>query len=701
MDKRDLTSLQIQFIKGVGPRRAALLKRLGITTVYDALTCFPQRYEDRMNVCSVRQLNAGATCTVLGEVVSAENVTAGRRGRRLLKIFVLTITDGTGLIKAKWFNQPYMKKRFKVGARVVLSGAVKYGYKGAGLEIDNPEYELLGAEGEDDTLVHTARIVPVYGTTEGLSTKQLRTIIHNVVEAHADELGECLPEDIRQRHGLPGITESVRSCHFPPAEADVELLNSWRTPWQRRVLFEELFMLELGLASMKQGKGAEPGIAFQPGGELIEKFLDALPFKLTEAQGRVFQEILSDMKTPHPMHRLMQGDVGSGKTVVALMAAISAVQCGYQAALMAPTEILAAQHYISIHRMVEGLGLDIALLMGSTRDRPLKQIEAGEVDIVVGTHALIQEGVRFKRLGLAIIDEQHRFGVMQRAVLRQKASNPDVLVMTATPIPRTLAMTLYGDLDCSVIDEMPPGRTPVRTRIVMADEKASAYETIRQEVDSGGQVYVVYPIIEESEKTLLRSAELGHEALAKMFAGYRVKLIHGRMKPAEREAVMDGFKGGEIDILVSTTVIEVGVDVPRASLMLIVHAERFGLSQLHQLRGRVGRGLRRSTCLLLAYGPLGDEARRRLDIMVASTDGFAIAEEDLAIRGPGEVMGTRQAGLPDLRVANLVRDAGLLQPARAEAFDLVGRDPLLQSEPVLRAAAEKFWHGRVEIFKTA
>ncbi len=565
--------------------------------------------------------------------------------------------------------------------------------------MENPVYEFIGDS--DDPLVHMGRIVPVYGTTENLSPKQLRGILFNVLQAHGADVQDTVPGEILKRNSLPGLPESIQSAHFPGPDEDLGQLNAWLTDYQRRVSFDEFFMLELGLAVLKQGKLRERGISFNPDGKLVDKLLASLPFTLTTAQQRVFNEILSDMKSPYPAHRLIQGDVGSGKTVVALMAMLGAVECGYQAALMAPTEILARQHYRNVRGMAEGLGLKIALLTGGAREKPLDEIASGGIDIVVGTHALIQEGVNFKNLGLAVIDEQHRFGVMQRAVLRKKALNPDILVMTATPIPRTLAMTLYGDLDCSVLDEMPPGRTPVRTMLFTESDKQKVYEIISEEVASGGRVYVVYPLIEESEKTPLRSAILGEEALQKRFPELKVSLIHGRMKPAERETVMQEFKDGNIDILVSTTVIEVGVDVPEASLMLIVHAERFGLSQLHQLRGRVGRGSRRSGCLLLAYGPLGEEARRRLDVMTETGDGFRIAEEDLDIRGPGEFMGTRQSGMPGLRVANLVRDARLLEPARLEAFSLIEQDPELRGAPELREALEKFWHGKIELFKTA
>ena len=444
----------------------------------------------------------------------------------------------------------------------------------------------------------------------------------------------------------------------------------------------------------------EKGIAFNPEGKLLERFIKRLPFTLTKAQERVFSDILSDMKMPHPMNRLIQGDVGCGKTVIALMAMIVAAECGYQSALMAPTEILAEQHYLNIYRTIEDMGLKICLLTGSKKERPLREISSGEIDMVVGTHALIQEGVTFKNLGLAVIDEQHRFGVMQRALLKKKAVNPDVLVMTATPIPRTLALTLYGDLDYSVIDELPPNRRPVTTLLFRSNQKDSIYRLIREEVKKGRQVYVVYPVIEESEKTDLRSAVMGRDAFEKMFPEFRIGLIHGRMKAQEREQIMASFKQGEIDILVSTTVIEVGVDVPNATLMIIIHAERFGLSQLHQLRGRIGRGAHQSYGVLLAYEPYGEEARRRLGIMVKSNDGFRIAEEDLDIRGPGEFFGTRQAGMPDLRVANIVRDAMLLNEARKEAFSIIDKDPDLKGYPFLRQSLETFWQGKIELFKT-
>jgi ATP-dependent DNA helicase RecG len=702
---RDLSDLDIQYIKGVGPRKAALLKRLDILSVRDALFYFPYRYEDRRDIRKIRDITPGEMQTVVGKVTGADVLDLGRGGRKLfgrrrykggLKLFELAVTDGSGDIKGKWFNQPYLKSRFRTGQEVVLSGTVKA--TRWGMEMDNPEYELVGDD--EEGLIHTARIVPVYGATENLSTRQLRGIIFNVLKSCLDEVEDPLPPEVLERHGLPGLRESIMDCHFPPPDAGLADLNGWKTPCQRRLSFGELFMLELGFAIIRKDKARERGIGFKPEGALGNRLLGSLPFELTSSQERAFDEIRRDMGRPHPMNRLLQGDVGSGKTIVALMAMLAASECGYQSALMAPTEILAEQHYINIHGMLEDLGLRVRLLTGSTKERPLEEIASGGVDVVVGTHAIIQENIRFRKLGLVVIDEQHRFGVTQRASLRKKALNPDVLIMTATPIPRTLALTLYGDLDYSVLGELPPGRTPVRTRLYMHEEKGGIYEEIASEVRKGGQVYVVYPVIEESGKTNLRNAIQGEEGLRKLFPEMRIALLHGRIKPADREAVMAGFKRGEIDILVSTTVIEVGVDVPNASMMLIVHAERFGLSQLHQLRGRVGRGRRQSRCLLLAYGPLSAEARRRLDVITRTTDGFKVAEEDLDIRGPGEFLGTRQSGLPDLRIANIVRDAGLLEPARREAFSFVERDPELGGFPLLRESLEKFWLGKIELFKT-
>lgn len=702
---KDLSDFPIQYIKGVGPQRVKLLSRLGINSVKDALYYLPYRYEDRSNLKRISDLGYSGVETIAGKVISAEII---RLPGKNLKIFELIVNDGSGLLKGKWFNQPFMKKNFKVGQEVILCGTVKRNpYRGIGFEMDNPEYEILNnSKSCDDSFIHTNRVVPVYKATSGLSVRQIRSIMFNLIHSHIEDVTDPIPEEILKRNRLPSLSETLSGVHFPDTDADIEALNRGVSDFHRRLSFDELFMLELGLAFLKKDKVIEKGTAFKPSGRLLKKLIEILPFRLTKSQEKVFNEILEDMKIPHPMNRLIQGDVGCGKTVVALMAMAVATECGYQSALMVPTELLAEQHYINIHNTVEDLGLKICLLTGSTntlratRDALRAEIASGEIDIIVGTHALIQEGVIFKNLGLVVIDEQHRFGVMQRALLRKKGLNPDVLVMTATPIPRTLALTVYGDLDYSIIDELPPDRRPVETLLFSSRQKDTIYGLIREEIKKGRQVYVVYPIIEESEKTDLRSAIMGKNAFEKFFSDFRVGLIHGRIKAEEREKIMASFKRGEIDLLVCTTVIEVGVDVPNTTLMLIIHAERFGLSQLHQLRGRVGRSSHLSSCLLISYEPYGEDARRRLDIMIRSNDGFRIADEDLNIRGPGEFFGVRQSGMPDLRIANIIRDAALLSLARKEAFSLIDKDPHLNSSPLLRKTLETFWKGKIELFKT-
>ncbi len=692
---KDLSNFDIQYVKGVGPHRANLLGRIGIKTARDALYYLPYRYEDRSKIKKISDLIYGKIETVSGKVISAELI----RLHGNLKIFELIISDGSAFLKGKWFNQPFMKKNFKPGLEVLLCGTAKINsYRGTGFEMDNPEYEIV-TDGED-SFIHINRIVPIYRVTSGLSVRLMRSIMFTIINTCAKDAVDPIPVEILEKNALPGLSESLFQIHFPDTNTDIELLNRRVSDFHRRLSFDELFMLELGLAVLKKGNILEKGIPFNTEGNLLKKLTGMLPFRLTQAQDKVFNDILGDMKMPYPMNRLIQGDVGCGKTIVALMAMMVAAECGYQSALMVPTEILAEQHYINIYRLVENLGLTLCLLTGSNKDRPLDRIASGEIDLVVGTHALIQEGVEFKNLGLAVIDEQHRFGVIQRALLKKKAVNPDVLVMTATPIPRTLALTLYGDLDYSVIDELPPNRQPVTTLLFRSTQKDSIYKLMREEIKKGKQVYVVYPVIEESEKTDLRSATLGKSAFEKFFPEFRFGLIHGRMKTQEREQIMESFKGGQIDVLVSTTVIEVGIDVPNATLMIIIHAERFGLSQLHQLRGRTGRGPHQSCCVLVAYEPYGEEAGRRLAMMVKSNDGFRIAEEDLNIRGPGEFFGTRQSGIPDLRIANIVRDAPLLNEARRDAFSIVDNDPDLAGNHLLRESLETFWEGKIELFKT-
>jgi len=685
----------VQYVKGVGPARARLLEKLGIKTIHDMLFFFPWRYEDRKNISRICDLRFGQTGTAVGEVVSADIITTPRKR---MKIFELTVADGTGSFRAKWFNQPYLKKYFKKGQKVILNGAVKGNpYAGMGIEMENPDFELIGSE---DTLVHASRIVPVYKTTEGISPKQLRTLMFNTVQSYSYLLKEYLPEVVIKKNNLQSLQWSVREAHFPEEISDVDSLNHGVSPAHRRLAFDEFFLLELGLALLKKREKAEKGISFRDSTLLVKAFFQGLKFELTDAQKRVLNQIRLDMKSPLPMNRLVHGDVGCGKTAVALASMLMAVENGYQACLMAPTELLAEQHFINIHGMVEALGLNVVLLTSSTKNRPVDDIAGGKAQIIIGTHALIQEEVRFKNLGLAVIDEQHRFGVVQRAMIRRKGFNPDILIMTATPIPRTLAMTLYGDLDISIIDELPKGRRPVITRVFFPSQKDRIYSSIKSELSKGRQIYIVYPLIEESEKLDLKSAIEGHDAFVKIFPERNIGLVHGRMHHSEREAVMARFKAGDIDMLVSTTVIEVGIDVPNASLMLIVHAERFGLAQLHQLRGRIGRGGYDSYCLLMAYPPFSEEAKRRLKAMESTGDGFKIAEEDLSIRGPGDLFGTRQSGIPELQIANIIRDIGVLEKARKDAFSLIESEPDLAQHPALKNMLQRKWMGRLELLKS-
>ncbi|NKE72524.1 ATP-dependent DNA helicase RecG [Candidatus Manganitrophus noduliformans] len=693
----------IQYLKGVGPKRAVLFGKLGIETLEDLLLFSPFRYEDRTALKKIAHLQPGEEQTILAEIKAVSLV---QTPRRRMKIVDAAVMDETGLLHAKWFNQPYLKDLFKVGEKIMLSGKVKANYYGGyHLEMESPLYEKVD---EEEVQIHMGRIVPIYHETKGVTSRQIRSLMKVVLNQYLAKIPDILPSALIQKYNLIPLSQAILGLHFPASDSALAPLNAGRSPFHRRLSFDELFLLQTGLALRKKRFSTqEKGISFRTSGSLPDRLRQILPFQLTPAQEKVLAEIKEDMASDRPMNRLVQGDVGSGKTLVALMSILIALENGYQTALMAPTEILAEQHYLSIRGYIERLGRTITFLTSEMRKKAkeeiLEGIRAGAYDLVIGTHALIQEGVEFKKLGMVVVDEQHKFGVLQRAKLAGKGYRPDVLIMTATPIPRTLALTLYGDLNISIIDALPPGRSPIRNFLFYGKQRERAYSFLEKELAKGRQAYVVCPLIEESEKSDLKAAlELSVTLQREIFPHRRIGLLHGRLKREEKESIMREFKEGRIDLLVATTVVEVGIDVPNATLMLIEHAERFGLAQLHQLRGRVGRGREQSFCLLAAEYPISAEAKRRLDAMVKSNDGFKIAEIDLEIRGPGEFFGTRQSGIPELRIANLMRDTAILETARREAFTWVDRDPNLteaESRPI-RLLLERKWKGKLEWLTT-
>ena len=674
----------VQYVKGIGPRLAEILATKGIATVGDLLNYLPFRYEDRLNPRGIAELRAGEMATVIGEVRNS-----GLFRTRKMPIFQLTVGQGRSKLRCLWFHGAYLQDKFKPGQLIALYGKVEQDSRSGELQIVQPQFEMLGdaggngAEDKAAASLEVGRIVPIYESAgQGrVTARWFRRVIRTALDDLTPDLAETIPAAVRERLALVSPREALWKVHWPEAGESFEDLQSSRTPAHIRLIFEELFFTELGLELKRRQQKAQTGIAFRLDDRVRQAIKKILPFHPTAAQKRVLKEIADDMQKPHPMRRLLQGDVGSGKTIIGFQAAIIAIENGCQVALMAPTEILAQQHYFSARRILENAGYRIVLLTGSLeadRKREIRRhIAQGNAQLVIGTHALLEEKVEFAKPGLVIVDEQHRFGVLQRLKLMKKSgegsddqnpAEPDVLVMTATPIPRTLALTLYGDLDLSVLDEFPPGRTPIVTRRITDDRSPEVWDFVRKQVANGHQVYVVYPVIAENEETELKAAiKMYRELSGKVFADLKVGLLHGRLDSELKDQVMRMFQKGELQILVATTVIEVGVDVPNATVMVIEHAERFGLAQLHQLRGRIGRGAAKSFCILMTGGKVTEEGERRLDAMVRTNDGFQIAELDLELRGPGEFFGTRQAGMPSFRVANLIRDRQLLELAKGEA----------------------------------
>ncbi|HTY38056.1 MAG TPA: ATP-dependent DNA helicase RecG [Bacteroidota bacterium] len=704
-NKSSQADLPLQYVKGIGPKRAGALEEAGIRSVGDLLLTFPFDYLDRSRIVTIRSLkqyvDTDKPVTVIGQVFRQE-MRRSRRSNRLM--FILTLEDATGHLPCIWFEGvQWFKDAFEAGEMLAVSAYPDFDKLGR-IQFTHPEFDRLkGAEEEDEPdwgkLFNTGSIIPKYSSTAeltkvGLDSRGFRRVIRNALKSHLTTIQEFLPDDLRERQNLLGCRTALGQIHFP---ANQEELDAAR----RRLKFDELFFLQLMLAFRKKRLGQQnKGIVYSTESDLVRTLLSSLPFALTTAQRRVLKEIAADMSNPTPMNRLLQGDVGSGKTIVALLAMLVAVENGYQVAFMAPTEILAEQHFRTLSSYLQHSPVNVRLLIGGQRKKlredVLEDIRSGRGQIVIGTHALLEEGVAFAKLGFIVIDEQHRFGVMQRATLRAKGMNPDVLVMTATPIPRTLSLTVYGDLDVSVIDEMPANRKPIKTGVRLENQKDRVYQFVREEIQRGRQAYIVFPLIEESEKSDLKAATAEFERLKQeVFGEFSLGLIHGRMKSEEKDAMMQRFKSGDVNILVSTTVIEVGIDIPNATIMVVENAERFGLSQLHQLRGRVGRGADQSYCILIANYGWFDEHKRgfdrgelkkekqnaqvRLDTMVETTDGFRIAEVDLRLRGPGEIFGLRQSGIPEFRIANLAEDGDIITIARKEAFLIVERDPQLRS----------------------
>jgi ATP-dependent DNA helicase RecG len=692
----------VQMIKGVGPQRAELLAERGILTLEDLLNYLPFRYEDRIHFSKIKDIQPGCTYTLRVRVMSGQAV-GGRYGRNA--IYHLLVQDDSGQLPCKFFHGGYLEGKLKPGQHLILHGRVEVDkLRPARFEMVNPQMEMVSGEELDSTEV--GRIVPIYEAIGTFGSKQIRRAIYGTLQNLDGSIVDILPSELRQRLEFPSRRDALIQTHFPSPEESPEELNLFNSPAQRRLIFEELFLYQLSLALGRKATRKENAIPFRVREDGVREALKKiLPFRPTGAQKRVLAEIAADLERPVPMNRLLQGDVGSGKTIVALQAAVIAMENGCQAALMAPTEILAVQHYLSARRILAPGGYRVELLISGLKPAEKavvrERIASGETQLVIGTHALIEDNVEFRRLGFVTIDEQHRFGVLQRKRLMDKAAKlgkaPHVLVLTATPIPRTLSLTLYGDLDVSVVDELPPGRTPIRTSMTTQKHLLGVWESLRCEVEAGRQAYIIYPVIEESKLELKAAMEEYEQLSKRVFPKLKVGLLHGRLSSVEKEDVMQRFRRNEIQILVATTVVEVGVDVPNATVMVIEHAERFGLAQLHQLRGRIGRGAQQSYCVLVTPARLTEEGQERLKTMVRTSNGFEIAEADLALRGPGEFFGTRQSGEVGFHIANPFRDRELLELARREAFALVeepGKKQELQS--MLRALPAE-WQRRYHL----
>ncbi|MFN7917012.1 MAG: ATP-dependent DNA helicase RecG [Vicinamibacterales bacterium] len=693
----DVLATPLQFLKGVGEKRAADLARVGLHTIEDLLFRFPLRYEDRSRMLPIASVRPGTRASLSGRVVHAALRPTRRRG---FMIFEVILSDESGSMLLTWLNQKFLANQIKAGQHLVVYGLAEMRGHG-GLQITNPDFEQIDDEEGGETL-HTGRIVPIYEKAGAVWPKQQRRLVHEALQRLTPELRDPIPERTRQRRNLPTRLAALHATHFPPSDVSLEQLNAFASPAQRRLIYEEAFLFQQGMTARRRMVTAEQKpIPVVVDDRIRESARRVLPFKLTEGQRSALKDIVDDMRRTHPMNRLLQGDVGAGKTIVALIAAVVAMENGLQVAFMAPTEILAEQHFATISKLLSTARFRVALLTGSTtsaaRRQQLAEIASGAIHLVVGTHALVQGDVTFSRLGFVVIDEQHRFGVMQRATLREKGLHPDVLVMTATPIPRTLALTLYGDLDVSSIRDKPPGRSPIRTSMVPDARRDEVHAFLRGELQAGRQAYVIYPLVEESEKVDLKAATAMADTLQhEVFPEFRVGLLHGKMKGDAKDRVMQAFVAHQLDLLVSTTVVEVGIDVPNATVMVVEHAERFGLAQLHQLRGRVGRGAHQSACLLVYQTPMSPDARERLTAMVQTTDGFEISERDMALRGWGDFFGTRQAGMPTFRMVDPNRDRDLLEEAQLDVEAWFG-----EAAPAPRVLADllRSWASRFKLME--